>query len=94
MDNLKLLEPQINTMCKYCYQLASFGDPITGSKFTMILSESLPPSYETLKMVTVASVSDVLKLATDMLIVLWVGKSSMLYQAHISLNYQVSGSPS
>ena len=68
MDNSKLLEPQINTMREYHYQLASFGDPITDSKFTMILSESLPPSYETLKTVTVASVSDVSKLATDMLI--------------------------
>ena len=34
----------------------------------MILSESLPPSYETLKTVTVASISDILKLATDTLI--------------------------
>ena len=68
MDNLKLLEPQINTMREYRYQLASFGNPITDLKFTMILSESLPPSYETLKMVTITSVSNVLKLATDMLI--------------------------
>ena len=33
----------------------------------MILSKSLPPSYETLKTVTIASVSDISKLATDTL---------------------------
>ena len=68
MDDSKLLEPQINTMREYRYQLASFSDPITDSKFAMILSESLPPSYETLKTVTVASVSNISKLATDTLI--------------------------
>jgi len=68
MDDSKPLESQINTMREYRYQLASFGDPITDSKFAMILSESLPPSYETLKTVTVASVSDISKLATDTLI--------------------------
>ena len=68
MDDSKLLEPQINTMQEYRYQLASFGDPITDSKFTMILSESLPLSYKTLKTVTIASVSDISKLTTDTLI--------------------------
>ena len=76
MDNLKLLEPQINMMHEYWYQLASFGDPITDSKFAMILSESLPPSYKTLKMVTIASISNISKLATDTLImqILWEEK--------------------
>ena len=29
MDDSKLLEPQINTMCEFRYQLASLGDDIT-----------------------------------------------------------------
>jgi glucan phosphoethanolaminetransferase (alkaline phosphatase superfamily) len=37
-------------------------------KFAMIISEALPPSYDTLKAITVATVSDVSKLAVDMLI--------------------------
>ena len=42
----------------------------------MILSKSLPPSYKTLKMVTIASVSNISKLATDTLIaqILWEEK--------------------
>ena len=42
MDDSKPLESQINTMCEYWYQLESFSNPITDSKFAMILSESLP----------------------------------------------------
>ena len=69
MDDSKPLEPQINTMCEFRYQLASLGDNITDSKFAMILSKTLPPSYDTLKTVAIASVSNISKLTTDTLIV-------------------------
>ncbi len=68
MDNLKPLEPQINMMHELKYQLASLGDEISDAKFAMILSEALPPSYRTLKTITVATVTDATKLATNTLV--------------------------
>src|SRR5258708_14443258 len=68
MDNSKPLEPQINMMHELKYQLASLGDEISDVKFAMILSEALPPSYQTLKTITVATVTDAMKLATNTLV--------------------------
>ncbi len=45
MDNSNPLELQINIMCELKYQLASLGDEISNSKFAMIPSKALPPSY-------------------------------------------------
>src|SRR5258708_451058 len=68
MDNLKPLELQINMMCELKYQLASLGDEISDAKFAIILSEALPPSYRTLKTITVTTVTDATKLATNTLV--------------------------
>src|SRR5258708_35028306 len=68
MDNLKPLEPQINMMHELKYQLASLGDEISDAKFAMILSKALPPSYRTLKTITVTTVTNAMKLATNTII--------------------------
>ena len=68
LDNSKSMEPQINKMCEMHTQLATLSDEMTDAKFAMIISEALPPSYDTLKTLTVATVSDVSKLASDALI--------------------------
>jgi hypothetical protein len=68
LDGSKPLEPQINQMRKMRTQMATLGDKITDAKFAMIISKALPSSYDTLKTITVATVSDVSKLAVDTLI--------------------------
>src|SRR5258708_21871090 len=50
------------------YQLASLGDEISDVKFAMILSKALPPSYQTLKTITITTVTDTMKLVTNTLI--------------------------
>src|SRR5260370_12909424 len=49
-------------------QLIMLGDEMTDAKFAMIISESLPPSYETLKMFTVTTITDALLLVSDTLV--------------------------
>src|SRR5260370_29923871 len=68
LDNSKSLEPQINLMIDMRDQLVTLGDVMTDSKFAMIISESLPPSYESLKMYTVAMIKDASQLASETLI--------------------------
>src|SRR5260370_14593233 len=48
-------------------QLIMLGDEMTDAKFAMIISESLPPSYETLKMFTVTTITDASLLVSDTL---------------------------
>src|SRR5258708_12627576 len=68
LDNSKSLEIQLNQMHEMCTQLATLGDIITDAKFAMIISEALPSSYNTLKTLTVATVSDMSQLASNTLI--------------------------
>src|SRR5260370_41393603 len=68
MDDSKLLESQINAMCELHAQLALLGDGISNPKFTMILSEAHPPSYDTLKSITITTISKVSNLNTETLI--------------------------
>ena len=68
MDDSKPLEPQINTMHELQYQLASLGGKIPDSNFAMAISEALPPSYDTLKTIAVANITDTSALATKTLI--------------------------
>ena len=68
LDDSKSLEIQLNQMHKMCTQLATLGDVITDAKFAMIISEALPSSYDMLKTLTVATVSDTSQLASDTLI--------------------------
>src|SRR5260370_28101535 len=68
MDDSKSLESQINAMRELCAQLALLGDEISNPKFTMILSEALPPSYDMLKSITVATISKVSNLNTETLV--------------------------
>ena len=50
-----------------CTQLATLSDEMTDAKFAMIISKALPPSYNALKTLTVTTVTDALKLASDAL---------------------------
>src|SRR5260370_13613653 len=68
MDDSKSLESQINAMCELHAQLASLGDEISDPKFAMILSEALPPSYDMLKSITIATISEVSNLNMETLI--------------------------
>jgi len=68
LDDSKSLEPQINEMREMRAQPATLGDVMIDAKFAMVISEALPPSYETLKTLTVATVTDVSKLASDTLV--------------------------
>src|SRR5260370_21305519 len=49
-------------------QLVTLSNVMMDSKFAMIISESLPPSYEALKMYTVATIKDASQLASKTLI--------------------------
>ena len=49
-------------------QLATLGDEMMDAKFAMIISEALPPSYNTLKILTITTVTNALKLASDALV--------------------------
>ena len=49
-------------------QLATLGNVMTDTKFAMVISEALPPSFKTLKTLTVAMVTNVSKLASDTLV--------------------------
>ena len=68
LDDSKSMESQINQMREMRSQLATLGDVMTDAKFAMVISEALPPLYETLKTLTVATVTDVSKLASDALV--------------------------
>src|SRR5260370_3943164 len=68
LDNSKSLELQINLMHDMQYQLASLGDVLMDAKFAMVISEVLPPSYDTLKTLTVAMVTDASQITTNTLI--------------------------
>src|SRR5260370_36833557 len=48
-------------------QLVMLGDVMMDAKFAMIICESLPPSYEILKMFTVTMVTDTTQLVSDTL---------------------------
>src|SRR5260370_27662826 len=50
------------------YQLASLGDVLMDAKFAMVISEALPPSYDTLKTLTMAMVTNASQITTDTLI--------------------------
>jgi len=67
-DDSKSLEPQINQMREIRDQLESLGDKMTDAKFAMAVSEALPSSYETLKTITVATIDDTTKMASDDLV--------------------------
>ena len=49
-------------------QLVTLGDVMMDAKFVMIICESLPPSYENLKMFTVTMVTDTTQLVSDTLV--------------------------
>src|SRR5258708_10586361 len=68
MDDSKLLQQQINMMHELQYQLASLGSEIPNSNFAMAISEALPSSYDTLKTIAIANVTDASALATETLI--------------------------
>src|SRR5260370_37513707 len=68
LDDSKPLESQINLMIDMCNQLITLGDEMTDMKFAMIISESLPPLYETLKMFTVATITNALLLVSNTLV--------------------------
>src|SRR5260370_1841380 len=67
LDDSKPLESQINLMIDMHNQLITLSDEMMDAKFTMIISESLPPSYETLKMFTIAMITDASLLVSDTL---------------------------
>ena len=54
-------------MCKMHSQLATLGDVMSDTKFAMVISDSLPSLYNTLKTLTVAMVTDVSMLASNTL---------------------------
>ena len=68
LDDSKPLEPQINQMSNMHSQLATMGDEITDAKFAVIISGALPSSYDTLKTMAIASVTDMSQLASNTLI--------------------------
>src|SRR5260370_29079040 len=68
LDDSKPLESQINLMIDMHNQLIMLGDEMTDAKFTMIILESLPPLYETLKMFTIAMITNALLLVSDTLV--------------------------
>src|SRR5260370_3133575 len=49
-------------------QLITLGDEMTDAKFAMIISESPPPSYETLKMFTVTMITNASLLVSNTLV--------------------------
>jgi hypothetical protein len=49
-------------------QLESLGDTITDAKFALIIAKALPPSYKTLKSITVANTLDASTMACETLI--------------------------
>src|SRR5258707_9132062 len=65
LDDTKRLEPQINEMCKMHSQLVTLGDVLMDAKFAIIISNALPSSYDTLKALTVAMVTDVSMLTSN-----------------------------
>src|SRR5258708_11829352 len=94
MDNLKPLEPQINMMHELKYQLASLGDEISDAKFAMILSEALPPSYQTLKTIIVATVTNATKLATNTLVLqILQEEKRMQHKNGVTAMFATSGKP-
>ncbi len=68
MDDLRPLEPQINTMQELQHQLASLGGEIPDSNFAMAISKALSPSYNTLKTIAVANITDTSALTTKTLV--------------------------
>ena len=68
LDDTKPLEPQINEMREMHSQLATLGDVLTDAKFAIVISDALPSSYDTLKTLTIAMVTDVSTLASNTLI--------------------------
>jgi hypothetical protein len=68
LDDSKALEPQINQMRIIRGQLESLGDTITDAKFALIIAKALPPSYKTLKSITVANTLDASTMACETLI--------------------------
>ena len=68
LDDSKPLESQINQMSDMRSQLATMGDEISDAKFAIIISGALPSSYDTLKTMAIASVTDMSQLMSDTLI--------------------------
>src|SRR5260370_34949878 len=67
LDDSKPLESQTNLMIDMHNQLIMLGDEMMDAKFAMIILESLPPLYETLKMFTVTTITNALLLVSDTL---------------------------
>ena len=94
MDDLKLLEPQINTMHELRYQLASLGGEIPDSNFAMAISEALPPSYDTLKTIAIANVTDTSALATETFIAQIIHEEKCKqYQSGVAAMFARSNKP-
>jgi len=55
-------------MHEMCSQLTSLGDDMTDTKFALVISDALPSSYDILKTLTVAMVTDVSMLASNTLV--------------------------
>src|SRR5260221_7413874 len=94
MDDLKLLEQQINMMHELRYQLASLGSEIPDSNFAMAISEALPSSYDTLKTIAIANVTDASVLATETLIAQILCKEKhKQYQSGVATMFAKSNKP-
>src|SRR5260370_12466195 len=68
LDDSKPLESQINQMSDMHSQLATMGDKISNAKFAIIISGALPSSYNMLKTMAIASVTDMSQLTSNTLI--------------------------
>src|SRR5260370_3160748 len=55
-------------MIDMCNQLITLSDEMTDAKFAMIISELLPPLYETLKIFTIAMITDASLLVSNTLV--------------------------
>src|SRR5258708_19611087 len=94
MDDLKPLEQQINMMHELRYQLASLGSEIPDSNFAMAISEALPSSYDTLKTIAIANVTDASVLATETLIAQILCKEKhKQYQSGVATMFTKSNKP-
>src|SRR5260370_41774850 len=65
LNDSKPLESQINLMIDMHNQLIMLGDVMMDTKFAMVILESLPPLYETLKMFTIAMITNALQVVSN-----------------------------
>ncbi len=95
MDDLRLLEPQINTMQELQHQLASLGGEIPDSNFAMAISKALSPSYNTLKTIAVANITDTSALTTKTLVAQILHEEKWkLHQSGVTMMLAKSSKPS